>query len=57
MFDSDGNLKSPFKECSTGGFSVIAFTDSFDITKKEIYLRIEFEQKFQGSQVESDVVF
>ena len=27
------------------------------LRNKEIYLRIEFEQKFQGSQVESDVVF
>ena len=45
MFDSDGNFKSSFKECSTGGFSAIAFTDSFDITKKEIYLRISY-QKF-----------
>lgn len=44
MFDSDGNLKSPFKECSTGGFSVIAFTESFDITKKEIFLRISYEK-------------
>lgn len=44
MFDSDGNLRSPFKECSTGGFSVIAFTESFDITKKEISLRISYEK-------------
>lgn len=27
------------------------------LRNKEIYLQIEFEHKFQGSQVESDVVF